>query len=93
MKLLMLTPLVGANFAVAAHDVVEHPDAIEAKRWIDAEFAEEAPKAAKVTQGIPPPEPAARPIEVEIIDGAQIETAVDVTPVEAAVEPAAVEVR
>lgn len=98
MKLLMLTALAGSAFSVAKGDVVAHYDDAEARRWIDAEFAEEAPKGAKVTVVIMEPEAAPLAPEVETIeaaveDASEAETTADATTVETTADTSQVETR
>ena len=42
MKLKILTGLAGADFAHGPGDIVDQPDAAEARRWIAAGYAEAA---------------------------------------------------
>lgn len=56
MKITMLTGLSGQHYSLSPRDVVEHPDAAEAQRLIDAGYAEEADADAKVTKMIVVPD-------------------------------------
>lgn len=97
-KLLMLTALAGTHFSVAKGDVVSHYDDAEADRWIGADFAEAAPKGAKVTVAILAPEAEPVALEVETIeaavdDQAGGETTADATTVETTADATVVEAR
>lgn len=68
MKVTMLTSLSG-GYTVSSGDVVEFEDAAEAKRLVEASYAEAADPKAKVTLTVP----ATAAAEVEVVTPAPVE--------------------